>query len=164
MLNITITFTWKIELAIYKKCNESLFVCSVWTGHKHFLAFIIHWSQKLDLQSAGSSPNLTYTKLGARDAIMIPWRGWIWTPPLDSDLDTSHKFPKVLGLMVEELRTPHWHLMVLGYSPSKTEGWFITFFLNLKYYPMFLLLLSTRSIILAGWIKRIILGTRLFSF
>ena len=119
---------------------------------------------KLDLQSAGSSPNLTYTKLGARDAIMIPWRGWIWTPPLDSDLDTSHKFPKVLGLRVEELGTPHWHLMVLGYSPSKTEGWFITFFLNLKYYPMSLLLLSTRSIILAGWIKRIILGTRLFSF
>ena len=27
---------------------------------------------KLDLQSAGSSPNLTYTKLSARDAIMIP--------------------------------------------------------------------------------------------
>ena len=27
---------------------------------------------KLDLQSAGSSPNLTYTKLGAHDAIMIP--------------------------------------------------------------------------------------------
>ena len=42
---------------------------------------------KLDLQSAGSSPNLTY--------------------PLDSDLDTSHKFPKVLGLRVEELATPH---------------------------------------------------------
>ena len=29
---------------------------------------------------------------------------------------------------------------------------------------MYLLLLSTRSIILAGWIKGIILGTRLFSF
>ena len=27
---------------------------------------------------------------------MIPWRSWIWTPPLDSDLDTSHKFPKLL--------------------------------------------------------------------
>ncbi len=27
---------------------------------------------QLDLQSAGSSPNLTYTKLSARDAIMIP--------------------------------------------------------------------------------------------
>ena len=28
--------------------------------------------EELDLQSAGSSPNLTYTKLSARDAIMIP--------------------------------------------------------------------------------------------
>ena len=28
--------------------------------------------RKLDLQLAGSSPNLTYTKLSARDAIMIP--------------------------------------------------------------------------------------------
>ena len=27
---------------------------------------------KLDLQSAGSSPSLTHTKLSARDAIMIP--------------------------------------------------------------------------------------------
>ena len=27
---------------------------------------------QLDLQSAGSSPNLIYTKLSARDAIMIP--------------------------------------------------------------------------------------------
>ena len=28
--------------------------------------------RKLDLQLAGSSPNLTYTKLSAHDAIMIP--------------------------------------------------------------------------------------------
>ena len=53
------------------------------------------------------SPNLTYTKLSVRDAIMIPLRGWIWTPPLDSDLDTPHIFPEVLGLRVEELGTPH---------------------------------------------------------
>ena len=62
---------------------------------------------KLDLQSAGSSPNLTYTKSSAHDAIRIWIRGWIWTPSLDSDLETSDKFPKVLGLRVEELMTPH---------------------------------------------------------
>ena len=28
-------------------------------------------------------------------------------PSLDSDLETSHKFPEVLGLRVEELGTPH---------------------------------------------------------
>ena len=63
--------------------------------------------KQLDLQSAGSIPNLTYTKLSDCDAIMIPSRGLIWTPPLDSDLDTSQIFPKVLGLRVEELGTPH---------------------------------------------------------
>ena len=51
------------------------------------------------------SPNLTYTKLSVRDAIMIPLRGWIWTPPLDSDLGTSHIFPKVLGVSVDSQDT-----------------------------------------------------------
>ena len=64
-------------------------------------------NHELDLQSAGSSPNLTYTKVSARDAIRIPLRGWIRTPPLDSDLDTSHIFPMVLGLRAEELGTPN---------------------------------------------------------
>ena len=63
--------------------------------------------KQLDLQSAGSSPNLTYTKISALDAIRVLKRGWIWTPLLDSDLETSHKFPKVLGLRLEELGTPH---------------------------------------------------------
>ena len=99
----------------------------IWINPPNFIYIYPEKNWKLDLQSAGSSPNLTYTEINALDAI----RGWIWTPPLDSDLETSHIFPKVLGLRVEELGTPHWHLMVLGYSPSKTEGWFITFFLNL---------------------------------
>ena len=65
-----------------------------------------HLKNKLDLQSAGSSPNLTYTKSSARDAIRILQGGWIWTPSLESDLETPHKFPEVLGLRVEELGAP----------------------------------------------------------
>ena len=60
---------------------------------------------KLDLQSAGSSPNLTYTKISAHDAIRILKRGWISTPPLDFDLETSHIFPRVLGLRVDSWDT-----------------------------------------------------------
>ena len=82
------------------------------------------WS-KLDLLSAGSSHNLMYTKISALDAIRIFQRGWIWTPPLDPDLETSHIFFKVLWLRVEELITP------LGYFSSKTKRWFITSLLNL---------------------------------
>ena len=153
--NAKINFSDFFVIWGYLKINDTQFACvSIHPIHK----------MKLDLQSAGSSPNLTYTKSSARDAIRIPWWGWIWTPPLDSELDTFFKFLKVLGLRVEELGTPHWHPMVLGYSASKTEGGFINFFLNLQFYLMSLLLLSTRTSVLAGWIKGAILGTRLFSF
>ena len=62
---------------------------------------------KLDLQSAGSSPNLTYKKISARDAIKDPLKGLDLDTSFRLDLETYHKFPKVLGLRVEELGTPH---------------------------------------------------------
>ena len=56
---------------------------------------------KLDLQSAGSSPNLSYTKSSARDAIRIrgqkkPSGGWEYliNPPLpNSDQHSGDKIP-----------------------------------------------------------------------
>ena len=56
---------------------------------------------KLDLQSAGSSPNLSYTKSSARDAIRIrgqkkPSGGWEYliNPPLpNSDRHSGDKIP-----------------------------------------------------------------------
>ena len=35
------------------------------------ISYLFEVNNKLDLQSAGSSPNLTYTKSSARDAIRI---------------------------------------------------------------------------------------------
>ena len=36
----------------------------------------VQQDNKLDLQSAGSSPYLTYSKLCAHEAIMIPYKVW----------------------------------------------------------------------------------------
>ena len=55
-------------------------------------------------------PLLELHRLCARDAIMIPYRGWIWTPPLDSGILltwTSSIFHKVPGLGVEFLNLRH---------------------------------------------------------
>ena len=39
---------------------------------EHYYFQVNEQINKLDLQSAGSSPNLTYTKISALDAIRIP--------------------------------------------------------------------------------------------
>ena len=63
-----------------------------------------HERVKLDLQSAGSSPNLTYTKLSAFDAItgLLFDLGACWDKGLDSDSDLDQGLTIVTNRKLEQ--------------------------------------------------------------